>query len=68
MDQIRRYQYVNLGEFNGDLKCGRGVLFLTNGEYYDGQFKEDYADGEGSYHRMNGEVVKGRWNKNILIE
>ena len=44
------------------------MLFLTNGEYYDGQFKEDYADGEGSYHRMNGEVVKGRWNKNILIE
>jgi hypothetical protein len=41
---------------------------LTNGEYYEGDFKEDYADGEGVYHRMNGEKVRGRWSKNILIE
>lgn len=27
---------LNAGEFNGDLKSGRGVLFLTNGEYYEG--------------------------------
>lgn len=58
----------NAGDFREDVKSGRGILFLSNGEYYDGEFSNDLAEGEGSYTRITGETVTGRWNKNIFVD
>jgi hypothetical protein len=49
------------------LKSGHGTLFLSNGEYYEGEFMEDAANGEGRFVRMNGEVVAGRWLNNVFV-
>lgn len=34
LDDVEEMWTKYEGEFSGDLKSGRGVLFLTNGEYY----------------------------------
>jgi hypothetical protein len=36
-----------------DRKSGRGKLFLTNGESFNGNFDEDYLTGSGVFYRGN---------------
>jgi hypothetical protein len=43
------------------LRNGVGLLKLTNGEQYEGQFQQDIPNGEGVYVMSNGEKVKGTW-------
>ena len=38
---------------------GSGVLFLTNGEKYVGQFKDGMIDGKGEFTTTDGSLVKG---------
>jgi hypothetical protein len=48
------------------MKHGWGVLFLSNGEYFDGEFKSDYADGMGTFSTNRGNKIRGRWHCNIM--
>lgn len=34
-----------LGDFADDLKQGQGKLFLSNGEYFEGEFDRDAVNG-----------------------
>ncbi len=43
-------------------------MVFSNGEYFVGSFSKDMLDGPGEFHRMNGEVVRGVWNQNQLVE
>ena len=45
-DYWTRYE----GEFKGDDKEGKGKLYLTNGEYLEGNFKDDLVNGQGIFH------------------
>ncbi len=33
-----------------------------------GNFDKDMIDGPGEFYRMNGEVVRGIWRENQLVE
>ena len=49
------------------MKSGRGILYLSNGEYFEGDFRNDYAEGEGIFVRGNGSRINGKWNMNRMI-
>ena len=50
-----------------DKKNSFGILYLTNGEKFAGNFKEDQAYGYGTYHRSDNEMISGYWENNIFI-
>lgn len=50
-----------------DNKQGKGKFFLSNGEIFEGNFKDDMIDGEGILCRLNGSRIKGLWRKNKLL-
>ena len=43
-------------------------MVFSNGEYFVGNFQKDMVDGPGEFYRMNGEVVRGAWSQNQLVE
>ena len=43
------------------------MLLLTNGEKFEGEFKDDLIDGRGSFFTLEGEVVTGQWEGNCLL-
>jgi hypothetical protein len=49
-----------------DSKNGKGVLYLSNGEYFEGSFLNDTAQGEGVYTTMTGRKLRGIWEMNLL--
>lgn len=49
------------------MKHGFGILTLSNGEIYEGYFKDDMVHGEGIFRAKSG-VIKGRWERNRLIK
>ncbi len=54
------------GQLIDDKKDGQGVMTLSNGEYYIGQFKKNMVYGKGKFTKKNGSSVLGVWEKNIL--
>lgn len=44
-EQIEDYWTKYEGEFSKDDKQGKGKLYLTNGEYYEGEFQNDLVSG-----------------------
>ena len=55
------------GEFLGDKKNGRGVLYFGSDEKFTGQFSNDLIHGEGTFCHANGKKVKGVWKNNRLF-
>lgn len=55
------------GNFKEGKKTGFGVVTISNGDKYVGHFVEDTVDGEGSYSRLNGRTIVGKWKKNKLV-
>ena len=51
-----------------DSKNGSGKLFLSNGEIFEGNFKDDTVWGEGCLIRKDGSRVRGVWRENKLIK
>ena len=49
-----------------DMKHGWGVWYLSNGEYFEGEFKHDYADGMGTYVTKQGKKIRGKWRNNVM--
>lgn len=43
------------------------MLLLNNGERFEGEFKEDFVDGKGTFFGLEGEIIKGEWRENRLI-
>jgi hypothetical protein len=56
------------GEFCNDNKEGFGTLWLTNGERYVGQFKDDFVHGSGTYFTKDGRKIQGVWDRNKIIQ
>lgn len=53
-----------MGEFDGNMRHGKGVLTLKNGVKYDGQFSKNKRDGFGTLYDKKGKVeYSGEWNK-----
>lgn len=50
-----------------DNKNGKGRLTLTNGEVLEGEFREDFIEGEATFHTAEGEAISGVWSKNNLV-
>ena len=43
-------------------------MMLSNGEYYEGEYKNDIVHGKGTFYRLNGTSVKGVWMDGQLIK
>ncbi len=43
------------------MRHGEGTLFLGNGEYFRGEFKNDLPNGKGLYRTLNNQLIKGCW-------
>lgn len=43
------------------MKHGRGVLYFSNGEKFEGLFKGDIVSGPGIFYCLNGAQVQGNW-------
>lgn len=50
------------------MREGFGTVHFTNGEKYVGNWKASRVDGQGSFYRMDGTVVMGQWESNIMTE
>lgn len=48
------------GEFEKDLKHGKGILTFENGERYEGSFSNDKINGQGVF-KSKGGIINGRW-------
>ena len=53
--------------FKEDMKTGKGILYLSNGERYEGEFESDSVHGEGIFMNRKGERVPGRWSSNHML-
>ena len=54
------------GCFLDDVRIGVGTLTLTNGERYEGEFREDQLHGRGKFYAMDGTVHSGTWLNDCL--
>ena len=61
LDLVDCYWVKYEGNFENDLRSGKGSLFLTNGEYYEGEFKDDLVNGNGTFFGLGGKNVNGIW-------
>ncbi|KRX09751.1 Protein kinase-like domain [Pseudocohnilembus persalinus] len=56
------------GNFIDDNKQGYGVLYLANGDRFEGQFYQDLVHGEGTYIKENTkQLIQGYWTQNQLV-
>ncbi|KRX10097.1 Protein kinase-like domain [Pseudocohnilembus persalinus] len=67
-DQIGNCWNKYLGHFENDLKHGQGTLYFTNGEFFQGQFYHNKIDGNGIFYTYRGNIIKGKWKDNRLIQ
>lgn len=49
------------------MKQGEGTLYLSNGEYFRGDFKNDQPCGKGIFRTVANQLIKGNW-KNGAFE
>lgn len=49
------------------MRSGHGLLKLTSGERYIGSWKENKADGNGTFYRVDGQVVFAVWRGNRIL-
>ncbi|CAD8159648.1 unnamed protein product [Paramecium octaurelia] len=54
------------GDFVLDKKQGKGVLIFTNGDRFEGQFKENMINGPGTFKSGN-KVISSIWSKNVIM-
>jgi hypothetical protein len=55
------------GMFDRNKKAGKGKLYLVNGERFEGEFLDDYVNGEGVYYKKDGSYIRGLWRNNVLF-
>lgn len=49
------------GQFENDLRSGKGTLKLEDGEEYKGEFFEGLPNGQGTYKFTNGDFYSGEF-------
>lgn len=47
------------------MKNGKGTLFLSNGEKFEGTFVADSVEGPGVFYCRNGSKINGVWRANV---
>lgn len=52
------------GQFLADHKNGKGTMYFSNGDRYDGYWEEDQMSGFGRMVYANGDVYVGHWASN----
>jgi len=65
-DNVGNFWVKYEGWFINDNKEGSGTLILSNGERFQGYFKDDMVSGRGMFYTLKGKVVKGEWWQNKL--
>lgn len=55
------------GEFVNGERCGHGIWQSAdiNGDFYEGEYKEDKKDGYGVYRWSNGSVYEGSFKNDL---
>lgn len=56
--------FIGLLEADGDLDYG--TYYFTSGDYYAGDFKDDYRHGTGIAYYSNGDVYVGEWANDVM--
>ena len=70
----RRVKYddgIYVGDTEGlfrPKRVGWGKMTYSNGDVYEGGWKNDKRDGEGKMTRANGDVSKGKWKDGRMVE
>jgi hypothetical protein len=55
-----------VGEWAGGRKEGKGRNYFPNGDFYDGEFSQNKANGKGVYyHTSSGNMFSGQWKDDI---
>ena len=49
------------------MRSGYGSLFLTNGEYFKGEFKNDLPSGKGTFYGLGNKMIHGIWEYGLFI-
>eukprot|EP00579_Thalassiosira_antarctica_P030768 CAMPEP_0202034056 /NCGR_PEP_ID=MMETSP0905-20130828/66359_1 /ASSEMBLY_ACC=CAM_ASM_000554 /TAXON_ID=420261 /ORGANISM="Thalassiosira antarctica, Strain CCMP982" /LENGTH=201 /DNA_ID=CAMNT_0048597973 /DNA_START=718 /DNA_END=1321 /DNA_ORIENTATION=+ len=57
--------YVGERNANG-LRCGRGKMTWKNGDVYEGEWKADKIDGQGTHWDVNGDRYTGEWKADAI--
>ena len=52
---------VYIGEWNNDLKEGKGILTFQDGSKYEGYFVNDLPKGKGRLIHTNGDIYEGEF-------
>ena len=67
-DQAEESWVYYEGPFRQDDKSGNnGRLVLSNGERYEGDFKNDMVDGKGIFYTLDNKKILGEWEANRLV-
>ena len=59
--QINKDGSKYVGMFKSGAFDGRGRLILRKGDYYEGEFQQNKANGFGKYVNIQGEIYIGNW-------
>lgn len=57
--------FIGLLEHDGDLDYG--TYYFSTGDYYTGDFKDDYRQGTGTAYYANGDIYIGDWNNDAMF-
>lgn len=53
--------------YGGSLRHGWVKIIMPNGDRYEGDYKEDHVEGQGTFYFANGDQCVAEWEKNIII-
>ena len=48
------------------MKEGEGILYISNGEKFVGEFHNDVISGKGAFTTLTGDRIHGEWKDNLL--
>lgn len=54
------------GEFEGNIRSGKGVFVGENGDKYVGEFRADVREGKGRTSYVNGSVYEGDYKNSLM--
>lgn len=53
------------GDWNGMIRHGKGMLYIRQVGKYDGEFKDNVPDGQGTFNYVDGSVYNGMFAKGV---
>lgn len=52
-----------IGDFVGNKRGGKGIMFFANGDKYEGDFKDSLLSGQGQFTWKDGEIYIGQYKE-----